>query len=219
MSTTPVLLFDLDGTLLDTAPEFAQCLNFLLAQEGRAPVSIENIRHLISFGAKFLVAEGFGLPIQHPCVDRLNARFLDIYRQNIGFKTEYFPGILSLLEKLTQEGIAWGIVTNKPARFTHPLLEKFELLHTARSIVCGDTLATSKPDPAPLLHACRQLGVSPLNGWYIGDAKTDVEAGRQAGMQCAIANYGYIPFNQNSRDWKADYYFHHADELKRLVFD
>lgn len=219
MSTTPVLLFDLDGTLLDTAPEFAQCLNFLLNQEGHPPISIENIRHLISFGAKSLVAKGFGLSIQHPLVDRLNARFLDIYRQNIGFQTQYFPGIHSLLEKLTQENIPWGIVTNKAERFTYPLLEKFELLHNARSIVCGDTLATSKPDPAPLLHACQQLGVSALNGWYIGDAKTDVDAGRQAGMRCAIANYGYIPHNENSQDWKADYYLNHANEIERLVFD
>lgn len=212
------VLFDLDGTLLDTAPEFVYCLNALLQQEGRSSISLENIRHLISFGAKAVVAFGFAMDIHDPSLSFLNERFLTLYKETIGCKTTYFAGIPSLIEKLTQHHIPWGIVTNKPKRFTLPLLEKFDLLHRAASVICGDTLATSKPHPAPIFHACEQLGIAPNQAWYIGDAQTDVEASHQAGMRCAIANYGYIPKNQSSMDWKADHYLQHASEIEKLIF-
>jgi phosphoglycolate phosphatase len=142
---------------------------------------------------------------------------LALYGKQIGFQTQFFPGITALLLRLQTLGLPWGIVTNKPACFTFALLEKFAPLKQAGTIIAGDTLPTQKPDPAPLLLACQQLAVDPKQCWYIGDAKTDQEASARAGMRCAIANYGYIPQHENTLSWQADCYLSTAHEIEQLL--
>ncbi|MCS5712028.1 HAD-IA family hydrolase [Candidatus Berkiella aquae] len=211
------ILFDLDGTLLDTAPEFTHCLNVLLAQEGLPSVIESHVRSTVSYGAKGMIEFGFNITEHDPRFTDLKNRFLALYAKEIGFQTHFFPGIVKLLARLQTLCLPWGIVTNKPACFTFALLEKFSPLAKAGCVIAGDTLSTQKPDPAPLLLACQQLAVSPKNCWYIGDAKTDQEASHSAGMRCAIANYGYIPPSENALNWHADHYLAHASEIEMLL--
>jgi len=216
---TPVeaILFDLDGTLLDTAPEFTYCLNLLLKEAGLPTVSETSLRSSVSYGAKGMVEFGFNITELDERYQDIKDQFLALYAKGIGSKTDFFPGIVALLERLKALGLPWGIVTNKPERFTFPLLEKFTPLKNASCVVAGDTLKTQKPDPAPLLHACQQLAVNPKHCWYVGDAKTDQEASHQAGMRCAIAHYGYIPPTENALDWRADCDVFSPNEIEKLL--
>lgn len=217
--STPVeaILFDLDGTLLDTAPEFTYCLNLLLAAEGKPTVSEADLRSTVSYGAKGMVEFGFQITEQDANYLNIKNRFLDLYAKHIGFQTHFFPGITKLLERLKALELPWGIVTNKPACFTFPLLEKFPPLQSAGCVVAGDTLKTQKPDPDQLFLACEQLRVNPKHCWYVGDAKTDQEASHRAGMRCVIANYGYIPPSENALTWQADCYVSSATEIENLL--
>ncbi|MGE3319133.1 MAG: HAD-IA family hydrolase [Candidatus Berkiella sp.] len=211
------ILFDLDGTLLDTAPEFTHCLNLLLNQAGLPTVSEAALRSSVSYGAKGMVEFGFNITELDERFQAIKEQFLALYAIGIGSKTHFFPGIVNLLERLTMLGLPWGIVTNKPTRFTLPLIEKFAPLQQASCVVSGDTLKTQKPDPAPLLHACQQLAVNPEHCWYVGDAKTDQEASHQAGMRCAIAHYGYIPPTENALAWQADFDAFAPNEIEKLL--
>jgi len=217
--TTPVeaILFDLDGTLLDTAPEFTHCINVLLAEAEMPPVLEADLRSSVSYGAQGMIEFGFKITSLDERFQVLKDQFLVLYASEIGSQTQFFPGIVKLLERLQAVGLPWGIVTNKPARFTFPLLEKFALLKKAGCVVAGDTLATQKPDPAPLLLACQQLAVNPKHCWYVGDAKTDQEASRHAGMRCAIAHYGYIPPEENALQWQADCDVFAPHEIEKLL--
>lgn len=203
-------LFDLDGTLLDSAPELAFCLNQLLQQQGKPHISLEKVRATISFGVSGILSCAFERT--HPQFSHLKQRFLEMYAHHLGTQTTYFAGVVPFIEWIKQQNYPWGIVTNKPQAYTLPLLKKFPVLNTT-CIVAGDTLSVSKPHPEPLLHACRQLNVSPLECWYIGDAKTDVEASRQAGMRCAIVHYGYFSKNEDIFAWQADRYLHQLIDL------
>jgi 2-phosphoglycolate phosphatase len=211
------ILFDLDGTLLDTAPEFTHCLNLLLAEADMPTVTVAELRSSVSYGAKGMVEFGFKITELDERYQNIKDRFLALYAKEIGSKTHFFPGIVNLLERLQALGLPWGIVTNKPACFTFPLLEKFAPLSFASCVVAGDTLKTQKPDPAPLLHACQQMSVNPKHCWYVGDAKTDQEASHQAGMRCAIAHYGYIPPTENALDWQADCNVFTPNEIEKLL--
>lgn len=211
------VLFDLDGTLLDTAPEFTHCLNELLVQEGKETVSTEALRSSVSFGAKGMLSFGFKLPLQDPYIESLLPQFLSLYENQIGHRTEFFPGMEKMLKTISEFGIAWGIVTNKAATFTSLLVKYFAPLQAAQCVVAGDTLPVQKPDPAPLLHAAEILKVSPSTCWYVGDAKTDLEASRKANMRCAIANYGYIPPDEDSLDWQADTYLATPQDIEKLL--
>lgn len=215
--TLQAMLFDLDGTLLDTAPEFAACLNILLQQRGQAPILVEELRPFVSFGAKGMIEFCFKIEESDPNFAALKADFLNNYLNLLGSKTCYFPGIPMLLGKLQEKSIPWAIVTNKPALYTFPLLQKFPLLDKAHCVVAGDSLPTKKPDPAPLLHACEQLQVAPAHCWYIGDAHSDVQASQQAGMRCAVAGYGYLPTTEDPATWGAEHYVRSADALLKLV--
>jgi N-acetyl-D-muramate 6-phosphate phosphatase len=217
MSTpATAILFDLDGTLLDTAPEFTYCLNILLQQENRQTVTVNQLRSIVSFGANGMLQFGFGMTEKDPSYAKLKQQFLDLYMKNIGTQTEFFPGVSNLIQTIESKKIQWGIVTNKPKVFTFALLEKFKLLKLARCVVAGDTLPHQKPDPAPLLFACQTLKVLPQNCWYVGDAKTDAQASQSAGMPCAIASYGYIPQDENPKEWQAQQYLSIADDIAKL---
>jgi len=204
MSSIQTVLFDLDGTLLDTAPDLAYALNETLRLAGREPLPFETIRPVVSHGGIALIELGFGMQSGHPEFDSHRQRLLDIYRDNIARETRPFAGIDSLLETIEQRGLNWGVVTNKPAWLTDPLLKALNLFERAATVVSGDTLDQRKPHPAPMLHACNQAGSEAEACLYIGDAERDIEAGRNAKMKTLVALFGYIGSDENPEQWQAD---------------
>lgn len=213
MSELRTVLFDLDGTLADTAPDLAYALNVLLQEQGRAALAYDIIRPEASHGARALIKLGFGLAPGDADFDMLRARFLAIYAANLVRETRLFPGVAELLTVLSGRGLNWGIVTNKPKALTDPLVAKLDIVPPPVCVVSGDTTAHSKPHPAPLLHACRQAGSLPAQCLYIGDAERDVEAGRTAGMQTLVALFGYIRIGDRPECWGADGMVHHPQEI------
>lgn len=203
-NTVRHVLFDLDGTLVDTAPDLAWALNRTLVQRGRAPLPFKKIRPSVSLGGVALVKLGFELDETDPEFTPVRNEFLAIYRDNLATHSRLFPGMEQVLDRLEQAGIAWGIVTNKPAWLTDPLTQALQLDTRTPCIVSGDTLAQRKPHPAPLLHACQLLQCAPRETLYVGDARRDVEAGESAGMATLVASYGYIDANEDPASWGAD---------------
>jgi len=210
VSTTPApgtirtVLFDLDGTLLDTAPDLAQALNAVLTENNRATLPYEVIRPVVSHGGIALIELGFELEQSDPSFDPLRQRLLEIYRENISRLTRPFPGITELLEKLEKRGLGWGVVTNKPGWLTDPLLKDLDLYDRAVAVVSGDTLDERKPHPAPMLYACELANSEPGQCVYIGDAQRDIEAGINAGMHTLVALFGYLQEQDDPRNWQAD---------------
>jgi phosphoglycolate phosphatase len=198
------VLFDLDGTLLDTAPDLADALNTVLAENRHEPLPYETIRGMVSHGGIALIKLGFRLDESSPDFEPLRQRLLSIYRANLSSKTRPFPGMAELLEQLEQGGLNWGVVTNKPAWLTEPLLQDLGLLQRAACVVSGDTLDERKPHPAPMLHACELAGSRPEQCVYIGDARRDIEAGKNAGMYTLVALFGYFMDDDRPREWQAD---------------
>lgn len=198
------VLFDLDGTLLDTAPDLANALNHTLQQNGRAPLPYETIRRVVSHGGRALVELGFGPEAEVAEFEQLRQQLLDYYQKNICRHTQLFPGMPELLEVFEQRHIAWGIVTNKPGWLTRPLLREIGLLDKTGCVVSGDTLTERKPHPAPLIHASTLLGKAPQACLYVGDAERDIEAGRNAGMKTLVALFGYLLENDHPDAWGAD---------------
>lgn len=204
INTLRTVLFDLDGTLADTAPDLAFALNSLLEQEGREALPLAAIRPVVSQGSPGLLYLGFALRREDAAYASLRQRLLDIYSNNLVRETRLFPGMSELLSALEQRGMNWGIVTNKPAFLTNPLVEQLGLAKRAACVVSGDTTAYAKPHPASLLYACEQAGSQTQQCIYIGDARCDIEAGKRAGMTTMAAVYGYIPALEMPQDWNAD---------------
>lgn len=198
------VLFDLDGTLLDTAPDMAAALNAVLTEEGFPQLPFEHIRNHVSHGSSALVELGFGREQAEADFLRRRQRFLDIYNENLHLDTELFPGMASLLAYIERHGMNWGVVTNKPAFLTDPLMASLGLTPRAACIVSGDTTDERKPHPKPMLHACALAGSSAGECLYVGDASRDIEAGRRAGMATLVALYGYIDEFQKPEEWGAD---------------
>lgn len=198
------ILFDLDGTLLDTAPDLAFALNFLLEKNSRPTIPFDVVRPLAGHGGKALIRLGFNIDETHENFAILWKELLIIYSQHLADNTQIFPGMTVILEKLVAEKIPWGIVTNKPGWLTKPLLEYFSLLNSAACIVSGDTLPYHKPHPEPLRYACKQLNCLPNESIYVGDAECDMQAAKNAGMKSVIALYGYIPATEKPESWQAD---------------
>lgn len=197
------VLFDLDGTLLDTALDLGGALNDLLVEEGRPILPAEAIRPHASHGSGALVKLGFGLE-QGPDFDRLRQRFLDVYAGRVARETQLFPGGEELLLALEAAGLKWGIVTNKPAFLTIPLVSALGLASRAACVVSGDTLPQKKPHPAPLLHAATLAGLAPTACVYLGDAERDIQAARAAGMTPLVALFGYLGERDDPLAWGAD---------------
>jgi phosphoglycolate phosphatase len=206
------LLLDLDGTLLDTAPDMGGALNLLRAEHGRAPLPADTIRPVVSHGAVRLVALGFP-EATGQAFETLRLRFLEIYAANLAIGTRLFPGFDAVLERLEAQGIPWGIVTNKPGWLTDPLLAALGLNRRAACAVSGDTVAERKPHPLPLLHAARLVGVAPERWVYVGDAERDIQAGRAAGMTTVVAAYGYIAASEDPLQWQPHGVVQTPDEL------
>jgi len=198
------VLFDLDGTLADTAPDLANALNNVRMEMGLAPLPLQVIRPEVSNGATALTRLGFNIDCTHPEFEPLRLRLLEFYQQNIAAETRLFEGMHEVLKVLENSDIQWGVVTNKPARFTEPLLKALDLSHRATCIVSGDTLEKKKPNPEPILHACNIVGCKPHQAVYVGDAPRDIEAGRRAGTKTLVALFGYINEQQQPRQWGAD---------------
>ena len=198
------VLFDLDGTLLDTAPDLAAALNTVLLENQREALPLAVIRGVVSHGGIALIRLGFKRDESHPEFEVLRQRLLTVYRDNLSNRTRPFPGITESLEQLEQRGLNWGIVTNKPAWLTDPLLKDLGLFDRAACVVSGDTLAQRKPHPAPMLHACALAGSKPEHCVYVGDAQRDIEAGRNAGMHTMIALFGYLRNEDRPHEWNAD---------------
>ena len=198
------ILFDLDGTLADTAPDLALALNTLLKETGKDALPYERIRQEASYGGRALIRLGFNLEPDSPEFAPLRQRFLDFYQNKICVETKLFDGMDEVLNEISASNMNWGIVTNKPAFLTDPLVEQLGLAIEPAAVVSGDTTSNSKPHPEPLLHACELAGSRPEQCLYVGDAQRDIEAGKRAGMKTLVATFGYIRDDDNTDDWGAD---------------
>lgn len=199
-----LILLDLDGTLADTAPDLAHALNRALQAYGRPALPFEQIRPVVSLGATAMIGLGFDMAETDPGFAERRQRLLDFYQEDVAVHTRLFPGMDRVLQRITQSGRRWGIVTNKPGWLTRPLLQALAPPGSACCIVSGDSLPQRKPHPAPLLHACELSGSSPAEALYIGDARGDVVAGHAAGMRVIVARYGYIPVHEDPASWGAE---------------
>ena len=184
------ILFDLDGTLADTAPDLAQAVNQLRIVRGLAPTSYAALRPFASAGARGLIGAAFGLTSEDADYESLRTEFLTNYAASIAVKSTLFDGVERMLMELATRNIQWGIVTNKAAWLTDILVPQIGLQH-AGCVVSGDTTPHAKPHPAPLLEAARRLKVSANHCWYVGDDLRDIQAGRAAGMETLAATWGY----------------------------
>jgi phosphoglycolate phosphatase len=210
------VLFDLDGTLVDTAPDMVAVLNDLLQANDHEPVDYELGRSYVSNGALGLLSLGFP-DVIHEFGSALHLDYLDRYARRVCEESRVFPGLLQLLEELDHARCPWGVVTNKPAHLTEPLLQQLFLDSRSACTVSGDTVATRKPDPAPLLHACDLAGLTPQATIYVGDALRDIEAGTNAGMPTIAAGYGYITPDDDPTGWGADRIAENTVELADML--
>jgi len=211
------ILFDLDGTLVDTAPDLAFALNMLLEQEGCEALAYDTIRRVASNGSPGLLLLAFGTSPEHKDYPSLQQRFIKLYQDNITRESALFEGMEEVLFTLEKAKIPWGIVTNKPAFLTDPLLAQLNLTHRAGCIVSADTTPFSKPHPAPMFHACEMIQQKPRECLYIGDAARDIEAGKNANMQTIAALYGYIANDDNPEHWQADISIVHPRDILKWL--
>ena len=214
---TRTLLFDLDGTLIDSAPDLAGACNDMRVERGLAALPYPSLRAMVGSGARGMVGVGFGLKPGDAGYDALREEFLRRYETRMTQSTVVFPDVLPLLAALGKRGVQWGIVTNKAERFAQPLVAWLGLREQAAALVCGDTTPHSKPHPAPLLEAARRIGVDPSDCLYVGDDCRDVEAGRAAGMGTIVAGWGYLGAGEPVSVWGADRVVERPDELLALI--
>ena len=211
------VMFDLDGTLLDTAPDFVAVVNQLLRENNKAELPPEKIRTGVSNGSKALVMMAFEIEESHPDFQPLRLRLLELYSAHIAVYTRPFPGIQQLLQRLAEKNIAWGIATNKPEAYTTPLLKELNLQPAPASVICPDHVSQSKPHPESLHLAAQHIGCSAEEIIYIGDHLRDIECGKRAGSITIAAGYGYIDSNSPADQWQADFIVNHADDIWPIV--
>ena len=211
------LLFDLDGTLADTGPDLAYALNETLRHFGREPLTYELIRPVVSHGGIALIRLGFGIEPEDTDFEERRQYLLKVYADNLLRETALFPGMDAVLTLLEANGKPWGIVTNKPAWLTDPLIDAMALRERAGCVISGDTYANRKPHPEPILNACDILGNVPAATWYVGDAGRDMQAGKAAGCTTVAALYGYLHPDDPPADWPSDLSIEHPNELLALL--
>jgi N-acetyl-D-muramate 6-phosphate phosphatase len=199
-----LVLFDLDGTLIDSALDLGWALNTLLMQANQSPIAIEKIRPWVSGGAGVLIRQGFGIDAQHPDYELLKRQLVGLYAENSLKQTVIFDGIDEVLISLEKQGLLWGIVTNKMGWLTDPIVRSLGWEQRSICTISGDTLPQQKPDPAQLLHACALANIAPADGVYVGDAITDIQAGQRAGMRTLVAAYGYLADDDTPEHWGAE---------------
>ncbi len=211
------VIFDLDGTLLDTAPDFIVVLNQLLTERQQNTLAPASIRKTVSNGARGLITLGFGIDEQHSDYEPLRLRLLELYGDHLVVHTRPFPGIQDLLQSLDQRGIFWGLATNKPFVYTEPLMNALALVPAPASIICPDHVKERKPHPESLFLVAEQLGCKPEELIYVGDHKRDIDCGKQAGAITIAAGYGYIEPDDDIDLWQADYRVETVAELAQLI--
>lgn len=211
------VLFDLDGTLIDTGEDFVIALNQVLANAGRPALPSDTIRNTVSDGARALTQLAFGGNEGEAEFEQYKQQLLDLYLAEIGKHSVLFPGLDQLLQKLEARNIPWGLVTNKPELYAVPLLANMQLDKRCSVLICPDHVSVSKPDPEGLLLACKKLNVNAKDCIYVGDHKRDIDAGRAAGMITIAAGFGFIKADDNFLDWQADYNAEQSQDLAAIV--
>lgn len=211
------LLLDLDGTLVDTAPDMVGTLNRILRNNGQALANESAASKLVSNGARALIEFGFAKPLQEARTLDLIAEFLSDYANHIADQSKLYSGMSDVLEVCAENNIVWGVITNKPLELSRALLEGLGLFSSCSILLGGDSLPVQKPDPAPMLHSCMVLNLAPSECLYVGDHERDILAGKNAGMDTAAALWGYINEDQNPADWGASYMVNEPSGLMRLV--
>ncbi|GFM51013.1 phosphoglycolate phosphatase [Pseudomonas cichorii] len=211
------VLFDMDGTLLDTAPDFIAISQAMLADRGLPAVADKLIRDEISGGAKAMVAATFAMSPQDPAFEPLRLEFLERYQRDCAVHSRLFDGMAELLADIEKSGLIWGVVTNKPVRFAQPIMEQLGLAERSALLICPDHVTHSKPHPEPLILACSQLDLDPASVLFVGDDLRDIESGRDAGTKTAAVRYGYIHPNDNPDHWGADVVVDHPLDLHKVL--
>ena len=211
------VIFDLDGTLVDTADEFVMVVQALRAEHGRAAMDPARIRASVSNGARALVALALDIAEEEPVFEQKRQRLLDLYSGVLGSVARPYPGIEALTAALEQRGIAWGISTNKPRAYTEPLLQRLDMRPGPGSVVCPDDVTERKPHPESLYRNCSELGCGPHQAIYVGDHLRDIEAGRRAGMYTIAAAYGYIEPDDDPFSWGASAHARQSTDLLELI--
>lgn len=212
-----MILFDLDGTLVDTAPDLGYALNLQRERHGLAPLPQSDIRPHASHGSKGLLAVGFNLIPEDGRFPAMREEYLALYDQVFTRSPVLFDGIEAVLREIEQRNVPWGIVTNKPRRFSEPLIKAMQLDQRLTCLVCGDDATRAKPHPDTLLMACDLAGVKAKNCVYVGDAERDIQAGRAAGMKTIVALFGYIAATDQPEQWGADAMISSPAELLALL--
>ena len=211
------VLFDLDGTLIDSAPDLGAAANKMRTDRGLTSLPLSQYRPMAGAGARGMIGVAFGSNIPIAEFEVLKEEFFTNYEACMTQRTYAFEGVGELIEKITQAGLIWGVVTNKSKRFTLPLTQAISLFNTAQTIVSGDTTAHAKPHPAPLFEAARQIVMSPERCVYVGDDHRDIVAGHAAGMSTVAAAYGYLGATVDTSDWNADATIFSPAELLQLL--
>ena len=219
LGNTPLkaVLFDLDGTLLDTGPEFYQIASRMHGQRGTTAPGYPEFRNCVSDGARGMVTQAFGIGEADPQFEALRNEFLTCYAEQLASRTELFAGMNDVLDFIESNGIAWGVVTNKPNAFAEPLLEKLNLAERCAVLVCPDHVRERKPHPEALYLACDKIGCGIDAAIYLGDHRRDIEAARNAGMASIACAFGYIHENDSCDFWNADFIVHDALEIIPLL--
>ncbi|MDO9050048.1 MAG: HAD-IA family hydrolase [Methylotenera sp.] len=212
-----MILFDLDGTLVDTAHDLAYALNLQRERHGLDALPFDIIRPYASHGSKGLLAIGFDLSPEHASFSAMREEYLALYDEVLTRQPILFDGIAELLAQLDERQVRWGVVTNKPRRFTQPLIQNIGLITRAACVVSGDDATRPKPYPDTLLLACAQTEVNPEMCWYVGDAERDIQAGIAAGMQTAVALYGYLDVTDRPAEWGADAFVNVPLDILKLI--
>ena len=211
------VLFDMDGTLLDSAPDFIAISQAMRAERGLPPISDKLIRDQVSGGARAMVAANFAMDPETEGFEALRLEFLDRYQAHCAVLTRPFDGMDELLNDIEQAKLIWGVATNKPVRYAEPIMQQLGLAQRSAVLVCPDHVSRSKPDPEMILLACAKMGVEPAATLFVGDDERDIEAGRAAGCKTAAVTYGYIHPQDNPRNWGADAVVDHPLELRTVL--
>ena len=211
------VLFDMDGTLLDTAPDFIAICQAMLAERGLPSIADQSIRDEISGGARAMVATTFMMDPESPGFETLRLEFLERYLKACAVHSRLFDGMTELLADIEKANLLWGVVTNKPLRFAEPIMHQLGLAERSALLICPDHVTHSKPHPEPLILACKMLDLDPASVLFVGDDLRDIESGRDAGTRTAAVRYGYIHPDDNPDHWGADVVVDHPLELRKVL--
>jgi len=211
------ILFDLDGTLIDSAPDLGAAVDKMRVDRGMSSLPLAHYRPMAGAGARGMIALAFGHTPEHPDYEAMKEEFFRNYEACMTERTFAFEGVVQMIESLIAAKLPWGVVTNKSKRFAEPLTQAMPLFKTSAVLVCGDTTPYAKPHPAPLLEAAKRMGVEPSSCLYVGDDERDIVAGHAAGMKTVAATYGYLGLHSDVQKWQAHAQIQSPSELATLV--